>query len=328
MENNKIIFLVKGKQIDPTVKARSMGYTGKGMIIAVLDAGFYHVGQLPAFDSLRARGQILGTRDFVTGDTMVYEDHAHGMHVLSILAGLLPGEMRGSAPAASFWLLRTEDVFSEYPVEEVFWTAGAEFADSVGADIIHSSLGHYEFDDPSMSYTYSDMNGHTTRVARTALMAARRGMIVVVSAGNEGNKKWHYIISPADADSILAVGAVDAEKAPATFTSYGPSADGRVKPDVSAMGVSVLIQGVDGGVTRGNGTSYASPLISGLTACLWQAYPTATAQEVIQTLRQSTDHYLSPDERKRATLIYKFLINSRFSDLAVQFYINPCHSIS
>ena len=272
-----------------------LGFTGKGMLIAVLDAGFYHVNELPAFDSLWTRNQIKGTWDFVEGNSQVFEDHTHGMNVLSILAGNIPGEMEGSAPGADFWLLRTEDVYSEYPVEEEYWTAGAEFADSIGADMIHSSLGYFIFDDPSLSYNYQDMNGRTTTVARAAVMAARRGMIVVVSAGNEGNKPWHYIISPADADSILAVGAVDSLGLPASFTSYGPSSDHRVKPDVSAMGIKVLVQGPSGSLIRGNGTSFSSPLITGLTACLWQAFPDLNAQKIIQTVRESGNHFMQPD---------------------------------
>ena len=272
-----------------------LGFTGQGLLIAVLDAGFYHVNELPAFDSLWARNQIKGTWDFVDGNSQVFEDHTHGMNVLSILAGNIPGKMEGSAPGADFWLLRTEDVYSEYPVEEENWTAGAEFADSIGADMIHSSLGYYIFDDPSLSYNYQDMNGRTTTVARAAVMAARRGMIVVVSAGNEGNKPWHYIISPADADSILAVGAVDSLGLPVSFTSYGPSSDLRVKPDVSAMGLHVLVQGPSGTLIRGSGTSFSSPLITGLTACLWQAFPGFNAQKIIQTVRESGNHFMHPD---------------------------------
>jgi len=272
-----------------------MGFTGKGILISILDAGFYHTDILPAFDSLWSNGQIKGTWDFIEHNPQVFDDHPHGMNVLSILAGIVPGQLRGSAPGAEYWLLRTEDVYSEYPVEEEYWTAGAEFADSVGSDIIHSSLGYYVFDDPALSYSYQDMNGKTTTVAKAAVMAARRGMIVIVSAGNEGNTAWHYIISPADADSILAVGAVDSLGHPASFTSYGPSSDNRVKPDVSAMGIKVLIQSSFGTVVRGNGTSYSTPLITGLTACLWQAFPKAKAQEIIRTVHESANHYLNPD---------------------------------
>lgn len=274
----------------------SLGYAGKGMVIAVLDAGFYHVNMLPAFDSIRMKDQILGTRDFVSGNDLVYDDHMHGMNVLSILAGNIPGRLIGSAPAASYWLLRTEDTGSEYPIEEDFWTAGAEFADSAGADIISTSLGYYVFDDPAMNHTYHDMDGHTTTVARAATMAARRGMIVVASAGNERSKAWHYIITPADADSILAVGATDSSGVPAYFSSVGPSADGRIKPDVSAMGINVLFQGSNGTLVRGNGTSFSAPLISGMTACLWQAFPNAKAQEIIHIVRESASIFLHPND--------------------------------
>ncbi len=273
----------------------SLGFTGKEMVIAVLDAGFYHVNMLPAFDSIRMKGQILGTRDFVTGNDLVYDDHTHGMNVLSVLAGNIPGRLIGSAPAAGYWLLRTEDAGSEYPIEEDFWTAGAEFADSVGADIISTSLGYSVFDDPAMNHTYHDLDGRTTMVARAATMAARRGMIVVASAGNERSNAWHYIISPADADSILAVGATDSTGIPAYFSSVGPSADGRIKPDVSAMGVHVLFQGSNGGLMQGNGTSFSAPLISGMTACLWQAFPDAKAQEIIRIVRESANSFLHPN---------------------------------
>lgn len=271
------------------------GFTGKGLHIAVLDAGFYHVNQLPAFDSLRLSQRILGVRDFITGDGDVYADHTHGMNVLSILAGNGPGNLKGSAPDASYWLLRSEDASSEYVYEEDTWTAAAEFADSAGADIISSSLGYSTFNDSDQNHTYGDLDGRTSRVAQAALFAARRGMIVVNSAGNEGNKQWRYIISPADADSILAVGAVDSLGAKALFSSYGPTSDGRIKPDVMAMGVQVLLQGPSGELLRGNGTSFSAPIISGMAACLWQAIPEATAQEIILAIRQSGDRNQAPD---------------------------------
>ncbi len=271
------------------------GYRGQGMLIAVLDAGFYHVNILPAFDSLRAAGRIAGTRDIVDPRTGVWEDHIHGMYVLSILAGNIPGELLGAAPEASYWLIRTEDAGSEYPVEEEYWLAGAELADSVGADIISSSLGYFTFDDSRFDHTYSDMEGCTTVAARAAVMAARRGMIVVNSAGNERDNTWYYIITPADADSILAVGAVDTLLQPTYFTSSGPAADGRVKPDVAALGRNVFIQLSDSTVGQGSGTSFSAPLLSGMTACLWQAFPTVRAQRIIQTIRECSSHYNNPD---------------------------------
>ncbi len=272
------------------------GYRGQGVLIAVLDAGFYRVNELPAFDSLRAAGRILGTRDMVARNADVWDDHTHGMNVLSILAGIIPGSLMGGAPDASYWLIRTEDVFSEYPVEEEYWLAGAELADSAGADIITSSLGYYTFDDPRFDHTYADMNGRTTVAARAAVMAARRGIIVVNSAGNEGNKPWHYIITPSDADSILAAGAVDINLQPSSFTSYGPSSDGRIKPDVAALGVGVYVQLPDGTVGRGSGTSFSAPLISGMTACLRQAFPNISAQEIIRTVRASSSRFTHPDD--------------------------------
>ncbi|NOY36806.1 MAG: S8 family serine peptidase [Chlorobi bacterium] len=272
-----------------------LGYTGKGITIAILDAGFYHANALPAFDSLFTGNQILGTYDFVSGDSEVYNDHAHGMYVLSLLGGNIPGQLIGSAPGADYWLLRSEDALTEYIIEEDYWTMAAEFADSAGADIISSSLGYFLFDDSTQNHTYQDMNGRTTRVARAAAMAAARGIIVVASAGNEALSSWHYIISPADADSILAVGAVDSLNNVASFSSKGPSSDGRVKPDVSAMGVQDIIQGSSGTLVRGNGTSFSAPIISGLTACLWQAFPDAGALEIIETIKQSADHFNNPD---------------------------------
>ncbi len=271
------------------------GYRGEGVLIAVLDAGFYRVNILPAFDSLRNAGRILGTRDMVARNATVWDDHSHGMNVLSILAGILPGEMMGAAPDASYWLIRTEDVYSEYPVEEEYWLAGAELADSVGADIISSSLGYYTFDADTFNHTYGDMDGRTTVAARAAVMAARRGIIVVNSAGNERNKTWYYIITPADADSILAVGAVDTLGQPSAFTSSGPSADDRVKPDVSALGVGVFVQVPDSTVRQGSGTSFSAPLIAGMTACLRQAFPDTPAQKIIQAIREASNHFSEPD---------------------------------
>jgi hypothetical protein len=271
------------------------GYRGAGVVIAVLDAGFYHVNFLPAFDSLRTAGRILGTRDMVARNENVWDDHTHGMNVLSILAGIIPDELMGIAPDASYWLIRTEDVYSEYPVEEEYWLAGAELADSVGADIISSSLGYYTFDDPRFDYTYADMDGRTTIAARAAVMAARRGIIVVASAGNERNKTWFYIITPADADSILAAGAVDTLLQPTSFTSSGPAADGRVKPDVSALGRNVYVQLPDSTVGQGSGTSFSAPLISGMTACLRQAFPDLPSQQLIRTIRECSSHFNNPD---------------------------------
>jgi len=272
------------------------GYRGNDMMIALLDAGFYHVNQLAAFSHLWDNGQIIGTRDFVDPGADVFSGHTHGMIVLSVIGGLLPGELVGTATDADFWLLRSEDGASEFIVEEDNWVAAAEFADSIGADIISSSLGYTQFNDPLQDHSYADMNGNTTRVSRSADMAASKGMLVVVSAGNQGNTSWKYIGAPADADSILAVGAVDQNLYVADFSSRGPSSDGNVKPDVMAIGKGTYVAGVEEGIRQGNGTSLSAPIIAGLSACLWQANPGSTAMEVLSAIRESSDRYANPDE--------------------------------
>jgi serine protease AprX len=264
------------------------GYLGQDMVIAVLDAGFYNVDSLRAFDSLRINGQILGTRDFVKPGNNVYRGHTHGMSVLSIMGGNLPGELVGTAPAASYWLIRTEDDASEQRIEEINWIAGAEFADSVGADIINTSLGYSEFDDPLQNYSYEDMDGNSTYVTRGADMAASKGILVVVSAGNSGNKPWLHITAPADGDSVLAVGAVDQSGIYAQFSSQGPSYDGRIKPDVAAVGLGTFVQNASGDVVPGAGTSFAAPVMSGLSACLWQKFRSLSNYEIIKALQQSS----------------------------------------
>jgi len=273
----------------------TMGYRGQDMVIAILDAGFYNVDSLRAFDSLRINGQILGTRDFVKPGNDVFREHTHGMSVLSIMGGNLPGELIGTAPAASFWLLRSEDPVSEQRIEEANWIAAAEFADSTGADVINSSLGYSEFDDTSQNYSYEDMDGNSTLVSRGADMAASKGMLVVVSAGNSGNIPWLYITSPADGDSVLAIGAVDPSGKYATFSSQGPTFDGRTKPNIVAVGAGTFVQRADGTVGPGAGTSFSAPVITGLSACFWQKFHTLSNFEIIQALEQSSSRYPYPD---------------------------------
>lgn len=271
------------------------GFRGEGKQIAVIDAGFNSVQILPAFDSLWLNDQILGTRDFVDGDREVFDAHSHGMVVLSIMGGNLPDQLVGTAPKAMYWLIRSEDTGSEFLIEEDNWVAAAEFADSAGVDLINTSLGYYLFDDPTQNHSYSDMDGNSTRISIGADIAASKGIIVVVSAGNEGNDPWHYIIAPADADSILAVGAVDSMGQYAFFSSLGPSYDGRIKPNVSAMGQGTIIQNLSGGISLCNGTSCSAPIITGLAACLWQAKPSATNMEIIRAIEKSSHQYHSPD---------------------------------
>jgi serine protease AprX len=271
------------------------GYLGQDMVIAILDAGFRNVDTLRAFDSLWINDQILGTRDFVKPGNNVFNEHTHGMNVLSIMGGNLPGELIGTAPAASYWLLRTEDDMTEQRIEEINWIAGAEFADSVGADIINSSLGYSEFNDSTQNYSYEDMDGNSTFVTRGADMAASKGLLVVVSAGNSGNTPWLYITAPADGDSVLAVGAIDPTGKYAPFSSQGPSFDGRTKPDVVAVGLGTAIQRADGAVVSGAGTSFSAPVMSGLSACLWQKFRSLSNYEIIKALQQSSSLNPYPD---------------------------------
>jgi len=271
------------------------GYMGEGMIIAVLDAGFFSVDTLPAFDSLWANHQILGTWDFIDNNPSVFEDYSHGMNVLSIMGGNIPGQLVGTAPKAKYWLLRSEESSLEYLAEEDTWIAAAEFADSAGADVINSSLGYSEFMDASTSHTYSDLDGNTTRVTIAADIAASKGMLLVNSAGNAGLSAWQYIIAPSDADSVLAIGACDEFGVYAEFSSKGPSSDGRVKPNVSAQGKATVIQTSSGDVSGGNGTSYSSPVICGLAACLWQANPDLSAMQIMKAIEKSASQYLNPD---------------------------------
>jgi subtilisin family serine protease len=274
-----------------------LGFRGQGMMIAMLDAGYDRYLSNPAFDSLRRQGRVLATWDFVAGEASVNEDNAHGSNCLSIMAANMPGKMVGTAPNAQYLLFRTEDVASEFPIEEHFWAVGAERADSMGADLINSSLGYIDFDDPSMNHSYADMNGRTTMVTRAADKAAAKGLIVCNSAGNSGNTPWKFIGAPADGDSVLAIGAVDVKGTIASFSSFGPTSDGRVKPDLASVGAGTFVSLPDGSVAQGNGTSYAAPNMAGLIACLWQAFPEFRNQEIIQAMKQSADRYVSPNDR-------------------------------
>jgi serine protease AprX len=273
------------------------GFHGEGMSIAILDAGFYHYLSLPAFDSVRNNDQVKETYDYVANETSVDEDHFHGMMCFSIMAGNIPGQLVGSSPKANYYLYRTEDASTESPVEEQYWAAAAERADSIGVDVISTSLGYNQFDNPVFNHTYADMNGNTTIIARAADLAAKKGMIVVVAAGNEGTTAWHFIITPADADSVLAVGAVDASGNVGGFSSYGPSSDGQVKPAVASVGVGTAISSATGPIISGNGTSFATPNIAGLITCLWQAFPEFTNMEIIQAVEKSSSIYNAPNDR-------------------------------
>ena len=273
------------------------GFRGEGMLIAILDAGFYHYLSLPAFDSVNQKGLVIDTYDFVDNVPAVNENYYHGMQCFSILAGNIPGQLVGSAPNAQFLLYQSEDVSSESPVEEQYWIAAAERADSAGADVISTSLGYNTFDNPVFDYTYADMNGHTTPIAIAAGLAAKKGMIVLAAAGNEGDDDWHYITTPADADSILSVAAIDVSGNIAPFSSFGPSSDGRVDPTSASVGSGTALSSTTGPIDVGSGTSFATPNLAGLVTCLWQAFPDFNNMEIITAVEKSSSIYNNPDNR-------------------------------
>lgn len=271
------------------------GYDGRGMVIAVIDAGFYNADNMLAFDSLRAKKQILGTWDFVYNNASVYEDDAHGSMVLSTMAANLPGQMVGTAPQANYWLLRSENAPSEDIVEEYHWCAAAEFADSVGADVINSSLGYTQFFNSAQDHTYADMDGNTTPSTRAANMAFNKGILVVVAAGNEGANAWQHISAPSDGVGVLAVGAVNPIKKYASFSSKGPSSAGAVKPNVADQGQDAIVAYVNGNVGGGNGTSFASPIMAGMCTSFWQMFPNFSAAQIKELVEKSSSQYKNPD---------------------------------
>lgn len=275
------------------------GFSGQGMQLAVTDGGFFNVATLPTFDSVRNNGQILGTWDFVANEASVTEDHQHGTQCFSTIAANMPGSFVGSMPKGNFYLYRTENTVGENPVEEQNWVAGAERADSLGVDVLSVSLGYTYFDNGSFSHTYAQMDGNTTLISRGADMAAKKGMLVTIAAGNEGGSSWKFIAAPADADSALVVGAINSSGAVAGFSSYGPSSDGQVKPDVVAVGSGTVIANVFSGqpAANGSGTSFACPNMAGLSTCLWQAFPEVNNMAVIDAVRRSAHQYNTPNDR-------------------------------
>jgi len=267
------------------------GFKGQGMTIAVIDAGFHNVDKIEAMKNIN----ILGTRDFVNPEADIYAESSHGMSVLSCMAMNQPNVMIGTAPEASYWLLRSEDEYSENLVEQDYWAAAIEFADSVGVDLVNTSLGYYSFDDPTKNYRYRDLNGHYALMSREAAKVADKGIVVVCSAGNSGSGSWKKITPPGDAENVITVGAVNKYGVLAPFSSVGNTADGRVKPDVVAVGLGSDVMGTDGNLRHANGTSFSSPIMCGMVACLWQACPELTAKEIIELVRRSGDRAVFPD---------------------------------
>jgi len=278
------------------------GLTGSTMQIAIIDAGFRNTNTHSAFDSLRIKNQIIGTWNFTDNTSFVYDYSNHGTSVLSCIGANVPDTMIGMAPDAKFYLLKTEEEATEYIVEEYNWAAAAEYADSAGADIINSSLGYTEYDAASQSYTYADMNGITAPVTIAADIAVDKGVLVINSAGNSGSGAWFYIGAPADGKNVLSVGAVDPTKMIAGFSSNGPTADGRTKPDVVAQGGPAWIAKANtGGFGYGSGTSFSGPIIAGFSACAFELYkiqyPGANPLQFKAWMKEHADNSMNPNNQ-------------------------------
>jgi serine protease AprX len=273
-----------------------LDYTGSGKIIAVLDSGFPGVDIVTPFKRLRDNNQILGGYDYVNKSTNYFSGNFHGTYVLSTMGGFVDGQLIGTAPDAQYYLYITEDAisafpYSENPVEESNWVEAAEEADRVGVDIISTSLGYFGYDNPNYSHTYSDMTGDLAFASQGANIAFIKGIIVVASAGNDGQQAEPHVGIPAEAKNVIAVGAVQANETYALFSSIGPSFDNRVKPDVMAQGQTVVVSDIQGNIGTANGTSFSCPITSGLVACLWQALPGKSAQQIKQLITQSADNF-------------------------------------
>ena len=273
------------------IKLHEAGFKGKGMRVAVVDAGFMNVDRISVFDSLR----LLGTHNVVFPGRSVFIGDDHGTKVLSCLAADAPGLMVGTAPQAEYWLIKSEDSRSEFPIEEDYWTAAMEFADSVGVDVVSSSLGYFSFDVEALNYHQDQLDGRTSLISRAAKMASSKGILLFSSAGNEGGGSWGKITFPADAPDILTVGAITDRKKKSNFSSVGFTADYRVKPDVVALGTGCCVIDPTGNIRYANGTSFATPILAGLGVCLWQAFPSLTNKDIISLLQRFGSKFEQPD---------------------------------
>ncbi len=271
-------------------------FTGEGMVVAVLDSGFPGVFSNPAFADAINEDRIIDTYDFVTRQVNADGSGSHGSRTFSDIAGLLDGDFVGTAPQASYYLYVTEEGGAENPVEEAYWVEALERADSLGVDVINTSLGYQDFDDSSYNHQYEDLDGQTTISARGANHALDKGMLLVTSAGNDGNGFGH-VATPADSPGVFTVGAVDSNENYASFSSYGPTFDGRIKPDVMAQGQSAAVIDQNGNVDFNNGTSFSSPIIAGAIASLWQSKPEATNVQIMQIVREASHLFNSPTDQ-------------------------------
>lgn len=275
----------------------NIGLRGQGMHITMLDGGFFNYTTLKAFDSVNLNGQVLSTWDFVARDASVVEDNAHGMQCFSTIAANIPGQFVGKAPKASFHLFRTEDVATEYVIEEHNWVCGAERADSLGSDLISSSVGYTTFDLPGFDHPYSERNGNIAMASIGADLAAKKGMLVFNAVGNIVDASTQFLSVPSDGDSVVAVGSVNTSGIVASNSSFGPSADGQIKPDVASVGVSAVVQTTSNTIGASSGTSFACPNMAGLTTCLWQGFPEFSNMKIVNAIRQAGSRSSTPDDR-------------------------------
>lgn len=275
-----------------------LGYRGKDMLVAVFDGGFPMVGYKD-FLGYDDPATIPANWDIVEQDETALDGGSHGSTVLSTMAAHHPFFLIGLAPEARYVLFKTENGRGEHRQEEINYVVALETADSIGVDVINSSLGYTTFGDKSMDYTYEDLNGQTSPASVAADLAFDRGMIIVTSAGNSGGDDWKYVGTPADSKKIFAIGALNDDDSRAYFSSFGPTADGRIKPDVSGPGVSIPAVAINGSGLRGaSGTSLSSPLVAALVTCLWQAFPEATNAQVLEAVKMTADQAQKPDNKR------------------------------
>ena len=277
------------------VALHEMGYQGEGMWIGICDSGYDGADVHDVFQNMRDENRLIGTRDFVYKNGIVYSDDHHGTACLSLMAGYIPNTYVGTAPKASYFLCRTENINNENVIEEYNWVSAAEYMDSLGIDLITTSLGYIYFDDSQMTHDYSDFDGETCVITIGAEIASSRGILCVAAAGNEGDTQFPYIGAPGDGKNVMTVGGVKADGVKAGFSSIGPTYDGRIKPDVMSFGHAVTVASPGGGFYEGNGTSFATPSLAGMLACYWQAKREVPENKIRTIIKQSANNYATPN---------------------------------
>lgn len=318
------------------VALHTLGFKGQGMWVGICDAGYDYVDQHEAFVSMYEEGRFLGAKDFVYKNGVVYTESSHGTSCLGLMAGNIPDKYVGTAPLASYFLCRTENVNSESVLEEYNWVSAAEYLDSIGVDVISTSLGYITFDNSQFSHVYSDLDGETCVITVGSEIACSRGILCITSAGNDGGNAFPYISAPADGEHVLTIGAVGSDGERAYFSSIGPTYDGRIKPDVMAHGYgTTVVSPGEGAYYDGSGTSFACPVLAGMATCLWQAKKELPASEIREALRKSgnmsvPDNYYGygiPDFMEALNALFleensDFVINS-----VISVYPNPSNGV-